>query len=553
MAADKSLVQGAYRAAMANVTKDQSKFFEAVLGFGDAVAKKAIEIDAGPPKDEALEKASQAFREQSVINGKGEAYQEAATTYLKSQADAFYATDDEMEKARIKQNILTSTSNMDTAVSVQEKLSSSNAFNELDVSDFVKKRWVAGDFKNSTYDHEKGDIVFPDGERINAKVLQEQVQPSKSNQHYKNVGELKEIIEKNAVKGGKYDSAENERYLKRSVLSSNLDIQNFAAGDNFKNSDGSFSDFRTVLLKNPDVAEFINISVEDNPEFKSFDVTGNDGKVNQADLDTMLKEMKGDQKKKMTNEFLDILLNDKNPGYKKDVTQNVIAKTLSESLRQSSHNPGNTAYTKSLNTPSSTTSGTLSERREQNALKSFTSQVKDLVNENNGRKRIELGDEGVLFINKNGKDYTLTREYYEGDAKQTSIEDLSIDQAFVKMSKSGLLAKNELSDVYSLFKSTEERYNQGGAFAVDIMAKDDTDVKSDILAKYSGVKVNKNISGVSDAGVEVIEVVTENGARQVVYLQGENSTDKEKELKKLNNFLEKNAKKIANTQYNSSK
>ena len=166
MAADKSLVQGAYRAAMANVTKDQSKFFEAetkaVLGFGEAVAKKAIEIDAGPPKDEALEKASQAFREQSVIHGKGEAYQKEATTYLKSQADAFYATKDKMEQARIKQNILTSTSNMNVAVSVQEKLSSSNAFNELDVSDFVKKRWVANDFKNSTYDFEKGDIVFVD-------------------------------------------------------------------------------------------------------------------------------------------------------------------------------------------------------------------------------------------------------------------------------------------------------------------------------------------------------------------------------------------------------
>ena len=452
MAADKSLVQGAYRAAMANVTKDQSKFFEAetkaVLGFGEAVAKKAIEIDAGPPKDEALEKASQAFREQSVIHGKGEAYQKEATTYLKSQADAFYATDDEMEKARIKQNILTSTSNMNVAVSVQEQLSADNAFNELDVSDFVKKRWANDDFKNSIYDHEKGDIVFDDGERINAKVLQEQVQPSKINQHYKNVGKLKESIEKNAVKGGKYDSAENERYLKRSVLSSNLDIQNFAAGDNFKNSDGSFSDFRTVLLKNPDVAEFINISVEDNPEFKSFDVTGNDGKVNQADLDTMLKEMKGDQKKKMTNEFLDILLNDRNPGYKKDVTQNVIAKTLSESLRQSSHNPGNTAYTKSLNTPSSTTSGTLSERQTANKVQSF----KSIFSEGGGTMSLGGGDE-INIIKDSSGTHVIERTFIQGDSQEPQTQIITIDRAYELISGGdGRRAVDVFgSDVYNKF------------------------------------------------------------------------------------------------------
>jgi len=213
---------------------------------------------------------------------------------------------------------------------------------------------------------------------------------------------------------------------------------------------------------------------------------------------------------------------------------------------------GKAAYDKRINlddTPSSTTSGTLSERREQNNLKSFTSQVEDLKGGADGKRRIDLGDEGVLFINKNDEDYTLTREYYEGDAKQSTTTDVTIDQAFRAMSKSGLLAKDELSSVYSLFKNTEDRVDKGGVFAADIMDKDDSDVKSDILAKYSGIKVNKNISGINDAGVEVIEVVADNGARQVVYLQGENSTEKEKELKKLNNFLEKNAEKKVNKDY----
>ena len=200
------------------------------------------------------------------------------------------------------------------------------------------------------------------------------------------------------------------------------------------------------------------------------------------------------------------------------------------------------------------TPGTLAERREQNTLNSFSTQVADLTKKPKGQARIQLGDGmGVLSINKNGEDYTLTRKYYDESTKEESVEDLSIDQAFNKMSKSGLLAKNELSEVYSLFNETDQRNAGKNNLGVEVIEADDADVKSMILEKYSGVKVNKNISGTDDAGVEVIEVVAENGARQVVYLQGENGTDKEKELEKLNNFLEKNATINVSTKYNSSK
>ena len=157
--------------------------------------------------------------------------------------------------------------------------------------------------------------------------------------------------------------------------------------------------------------------------------------------------------------LVDAVIRHDNPGFNLQTSKSILSEFVNSQAKSLHDNKWNASplNTNSSNfvTPSSTTSGTLAERREQNTLNSFTSQVEDLNSGGDGERRIELGDEGVLFINKNGEDYTLTREYYEGDSKQSSTEDLSIDQAFVKMSKSGLLAKDELSSVYSLFKNSD--------------------------------------------------------------------------------------------------
>ena len=82
-------------------------------------------------------------------------------------------------------------------------------------------------------------------------------------------------------------------------------------------------------------------------------------------------------------------------------------------------------------------------------------------------------------------------------------------------------------------------------YDISIMEKDDSDVKGMILTdeRFKGFKVNKNIEGVYDAGVEVIEIVAPNGVdRRVIYLQGEGGTSKEEELKRLNDFLKQHSK-----------
>lgn len=158
--------------------------------------------------------------------------------------------------------------------------------------------------------------------------------------------------------------------------------------------------------------------------------------------------------------LVNAIIDHENPAFNLQVSTGILGEFVndqSKSLHRQEWNASPLNKNSSSFTPSTPSlSGTLTERREQNNIKSFTSQVEDLNSSGgDGERRIELGDEGVLFINKNGEDYTLTREYYEGDAKQSSTEDLSIDQAFVKMSKSGLLAKDELSSVYSLFKNSD--------------------------------------------------------------------------------------------------
>tara|TARA_R110001632_G_scaffold26835_1_gene72293 strand:+ start:4703 stop:6451 length:1749 start_codon:yes stop_codon:yes gene_type:complete len=84
--------------------------------------------------------------------------------------------------------------------------------------------------------------------------------------------------------------------------------------------------------------------------------------------------------------------------------------------------------------------------------------------------------------------------------------------------------------------------DEAGAYNIALMDFDDGAVKAKIQKDYPDFTVNKNISGVNDAGVEVLEIQAPNGNRQVFYLQGENKTDKAEELKKLNDFIKEHSK-----------
>lgn len=352
MAADKSLVQGAYRAAMANVTKDQSKFFEAetkaVLGFGEAVAKKAIEIDAGPPKDEDFEKAGELFIDQATQMGQD--YQLGAQQYYESLSDEFYnAGDDKFKKSAVKQKVMTGQANMKTVVDLQEKLHMPGALNNYKMSDKLYNLVSNKQFLNSTYDHGAGEIVFGDKTRMSVKDFERQMQelPKDKNGNVIDqtkifISDTKKKVLQNSQNGFAYDNHLVEKEIKESILSTDLDIQDFAKKDNFNNADGSFTNFKTVILENPEVAKYIDIDVENDPKFKSFDVSGNDGKITQADLDVMLKEMKGGEKNKKMNQFVDILLNPDADGYNRKITQSVIAKTISKGLEMSEHKQGET-------------------------------------------------------------------------------------------------------------------------------------------------------------------------------------------------------------------
>jgi len=565
MAADKALVQGAFRYGMSMVPKDTTKISmmegasitrSLVGGINEQIKKEKEKEQAKKANKRDLQKLGYNL---AVVQGQGD------EKFAKAGQEAFDAIGDYgsmsfTEQARIQAATKRGgEQGKDLATTITSFLQNPDAYKRIESSDGTLQDGTDAKIAllkdEDGYDIRysknfdlmikfKGDADFVNWNEWKAEHLKENTTEADA----KLVGDLRKEAKAAGDAGKDFNYANSKQRIIQGMFKDDIDINDFSNKPYFNiaadknNPDGGLVDFKGVLMLNPDIQKAVIRNINNNPNSAKYDIDGIEG-FNQADIDLAIKNENSGKIKKGMSEMVDALTNPRNPLYDRELAQDVLGDAIAREIKNSSYKKA------TPNNDGVKPGGTLAERREQNTLKSFASQVEDLKGGSDGKRRIELGDEGVLFINKNGEDYTLTREYYEGDAKQTSIEDLSIDQAFVKMSKSGLLAKDELSSVYSLFKDTEDRNGEGGAFAVDIMDKDDSDVKSDILANYSGVKVNKNISGINDAGVEVIEVVADNGARQVVYLQGENSTEKQKELKKLNNFLEKNAEKKVNTDY----
>tara|TARA_R110002020_G_scaffold151573_2_gene328624 strand:- start:6989 stop:8710 length:1722 start_codon:yes stop_codon:yes gene_type:complete len=153
------------------------------------------------------------------------------------------------------------------------------------------------------------------------------------------------------------------------------------------------------------------------------------------------------------------------------------------------------------------------------------------------RKKISLGKSftaGDNFFNPDGNG-----GWDKLDGNQNVIESYSNTAALVL---EGLRTNHEGFQGLTQYKGSATTSTKG-VYDISIMEKDDRDVRGMIQTDYPGFKVNKDISGVYDAGVEVIEIVAPGGVdRRVIYLQGEEGTNKAKELKRLNDFIREYSK-----------
>jgi len=139
----------------------------------------------------------------------------------------------------------------------------------------------------------------------------------------------------------------------------------------------------------------------------------------------------------------------------------------------------------------------------------------------------------------------------DGGATYTSVVDNDTYKANQNISTNDLLSgvqfglSPRIQILNPQFKTAgDEKDGDSKGYGIEVMSFDDKVLKKTLEKDYLKLKVNKDIDDRLDAGIEVIEIVAENGAKQVIYLQGDKNTDKAKELIKLNEFLEKNAESV---------
>lgn len=380
MAADQGLIQGAYRAAMANVPKDLQKIFmQEARSITSSVNKGLTAFAKAKSK---VPKLDQRY-ERAMENFSGIDVNEASAKVIEEQAQKFQtnynASDNKpLIRAKIANAAVEGNEWGKDWATLMSKTDGTRMNPEMEK--------LVGRDMSVSFVNDKLHINFAESEYTdnNENVIKE---PAKSIPYNKlknmysfdNKGDadvvesIKSGIINNAQRGGIYKVGAVEREVTDKLLNTPLNIYHFAKENNFVNKDGTQTSFSEILKNNPEVQDAVVGVIEDDPRFKSFDVVGNDKKVTQEDLNAMLDDMKTNQMQGQLDNLIKSIINPEDVNYNQKTSQAIIAKTLVASL-QPSHNEGKSIYDAvvNANTPKAT-----AVERKQSTLVTEMSQSKD--------------------------------------------------------------------------------------------------------------------------------------------------------------------------------
>jgi hypothetical protein len=256
---------------------------------------------------------------------------------------------------------------------------------------------------------------------------------------------------------------------------------------------------------------------------KSLDVDG-DGDIDATDF------------KKDATKFINVLTDKTHPNYDPSATKQAYIDFLVEGEAKTQWQMGNNVYKKNQNKGGDGEGYYINNQYLTGPAKAKVDQNVAILNKDEDFGA-QSGWNGIKFKRENGQ-YML----HDGtEYKETTRENILTN-----------LGLTESEGIKPFEVKEGDESNETGAFTALKMADinlDDGDLKDKIKENYPGFEVKKNIDGINDAGVEVLEVIAKNGQKIVVYMQGDTNAEGEAtnpavELEKLNNFLKQNQQEV---------
>jgi len=358
MAADKALVDGAYRASMANATKDTTKISmmegasitKSLVGGITMQAKKAA---AARTVDKDLKTAMGNLAYAGIGDKK---FMAAGKSYF-SNLNWNNLSAMEKEKAKADTKMM-GVEGKDFGTTVNNFIQNPDMFKTLESSggdgvgrDGTKERFVDNFNKDDGYELSYGDsnqlmIKFKGSdEAVPWKQWKsEHIKENTDKDDAVFMSGLRKDIYKNASLGQEFEFGSATQKITENLLSEDIDINHFSRKKAFKMSDGKMGTFKDVLMNNPEAQNAILKSLQENPNLTSLaDVDGIPG-VSTSDMQMLIANEQSEKYTNSMSELVDAITNPKNPLYNTEFAQDALSSTIALDLQQSSHSQGNNKY-----------------------------------------------------------------------------------------------------------------------------------------------------------------------------------------------------------------
>ena len=358
MAADKTLVQGAYQAAMANKTSDYTKMF-AMQGAQIAnIAGQAMKSYAANQLKAKAAKVDKEFNK--VFNGTvgniailNMERQGELAKRVSVQAANSYNSSDPVGKATTMANLKNLTEQQTGLANILQGVTTGEVKEgtklvdvEVQYGSPKAKEYItsigSGDY---TADYKEGELMFTftNGDKINYSELQELIQLKDPKETEATMSNLKKNIMDNAASGNSYETTVNTNQIVKKIIPDGSSLFNFTTQSNFTNANGEPVNFGQAIQSDVQIRNSIVDLVENDPKFKRFDVTPED-EVTQDDLNALLKDLKSEAIEENTADLIDVITNPQNESFDLKTSQKIVSDALNQSLSNSAHKLGVKKY-----------------------------------------------------------------------------------------------------------------------------------------------------------------------------------------------------------------